>query len=100
MTPTPKLLTATEINQLENVFMRTFGGPGAVWPVTGKGGLESMHLLCAQAKSAIAYLELLRELTDHDPCHYDHHGYCQAHSLDEKPCPHERAQALLKEQSQ
>ena len=31
---------------------------------------------------------------DPDPCEYDHHGYCQAHSLDERPCPHERAAEL------
>jgi hypothetical protein len=40
-------------------------------------------------------IELIRELTDPDPCCYDHHGLCLAHSLDRDPCPHERAKALL-----
>lgn len=34
---------------------------------------------------------VVRALVDPDPCHYDHHGYCQAHSLHEQPCPHEVA---------
>lgn len=40
-------------------------------------------------------LALLEELVDPDPCWFDHHGYCQAHSLHMKPCPHERAKELL-----
>lgn len=42
-------------------------------------------------------LELLGELVDPDDCWFDHHGYCQAHNLQEKPCPHERARDLLRE---
>lgn len=38
---------------------------------------------------------LLRELVDDGPCHYDHHGQCQGHSLDDAPCPHARAKELL-----
>jgi hypothetical protein len=38
---------------------------------------------------------LLRELIDPDPCQYDHHDYCQSHSLHERPCPHQRAKELL-----
>lgn len=38
---------------------------------------------------------LIRELVDDGPCHYDHHGYCQGHSLGEYPCPHTRAKQLL-----
>jgi hypothetical protein len=38
---------------------------------------------------------LLRELIDTGDCYYDHHGYCQAHALQPRPCPHERAKALL-----
>jgi hypothetical protein len=38
---------------------------------------------------------LVDELVDDEDCCYDHHGYCQAHSLQAKPCPHERAKALL-----
>lgn len=37
------------------------------------------------------FRSLIAELTDSDECSYDHHGLCQAHSLQEKPCPHERA---------
>ena len=40
---------------------------------------------------------LLIELTDEDDCRYDHHGYCQAHSLDTAPCPHSRSRTLIKE---
>ena len=36
-------------------------------------------------------LGLVQELTYDDPCWYDHHGYCQAHSLSDRPCPHDRA---------
>lgn len=32
-----------------------------------------------------------------DECHYDHHGYCQAHFLHDNPCPYSRARKLLKE---
>ena len=39
-------------------------------------------------------LRLIEEFTDPDPCSYDHNGSCQAHSLHEKPCPHEIAQVL------
>ena len=30
-----------------------------------------------------------------DECQYDHHGYCQAHGLDEAPCPVERIVRVL-----
>lgn len=39
--------------------------------------------------------ELVEELVDPDPCSYDHHGLCQAHSLHEAPCPHQRAKDYL-----
>jgi hypothetical protein len=39
---------------------------------------------------------LVMELTDAGECWYDHHGLCQAHSLQERPCPHSRAKDLLK----
>lgn len=40
---------------------------------------------------------LLAELTDPDPCRFDHHGYCQAHGYfeTEPKCPHARAKDLL-----
>jgi hypothetical protein len=42
-----------------------------------------------------ALLGLITEFVSPDACQYDHHGYCQAHSLDPAPCPHERARGLL-----
>lgn len=41
--------------------------------------------------------ELLADLTDPDPCWFDHHGYCQAHWwMETDPeCPHERAKRVL-----
>lgn len=39
--------------------------------------------------------KLLNELTDDSECRYDHHGYCQEHSLGSYPCPHERAKKLI-----
>lgn len=42
---------------------------------------------------------LVADLADPDPCHYDHHGYCQAHMwFDTHPvCPHARARPIAKE---
>jgi hypothetical protein len=41
---------------------------------------------------------IIRDLTDEDDCHYDHHGYCQTHYwfYDDNTCPHKRAKALIK----
>lgn len=44
-----------------------------------------------------ALLALINELTDKDPCRYDHDGLCQEHYY-ERPCANERALALLKGQ--
>jgi len=43
-------------------------------------------------------IDLITELLQPfpDPCHYDHHGYCQEHFLHERPCPFERAKEWLK----
>jgi hypothetical protein len=43
--------------------------------------------------------DLVKDLTDPDACHFDHHGYCQAHGwLETEPaCPHGRAQKLFSE---
>lgn len=42
---------------------------------------------------------LVDDFTDPDPCHYDHHGYCQAHMwfATEPRCPHARARDIAKE---
>lgn len=34
-------------------------------------------------------------LSAQDGCRYDHHGYCQSHGLDDKPCPVETVYVLL-----
>lgn len=44
---------------------------------------------------AVKLAEIAILLHDPDPCEYDHHGYCQAHSLHENPCPHGVMQHLL-----
>lgn len=41
-------------------------------------------------------IALIRDLTDPDPCWFDHHGHCQAHGwTDPGECPHRRATRLL-----
>ena len=40
-------------------------------------------------------IKIISELCDPEDCDYDHHGYCQAHSLHKRPCPHERAKMFL-----
>ena len=43
-------------------------------------------------------VELIQDfIFENDDCSYDHHGHCQAHNLDDKPCPHERAKKMLAE---
>lgn len=48
----------------------------------------------------VAELEgLVQGMADPDPCHFDHHGYCQAHAwMAVAPaCPHGRAQQMFPE---
>ncbi len=40
-------------------------------------------------------VHLVSELVDQSPCRYDHNGLCQAHSLHERPCPHETGKHAL-----
>lgn len=42
-------------------------------------------------------LDILRDMHDEEPCHFDHHGYCQEHTwlTSSAPCPHGRAQKLF-----
>lgn len=49
----------------------------------------------AQGFAVEALLDLIADLTDPTECRYDHDDACQAHSLDPRPCPHERANRLL-----
>lgn len=52
----------------------------------------------AQANAATAR-QIIEELTDPDPCSFDHHGDCQAHGFfdltPENPCGHEKAKRFL-----
>lgn len=51
---------------------------------------------CGQCRRCMERLiELLADLTENDPCRYDHHGKCQAHKLHERPCPHEVAKHAI-----
>lgn len=51
----------------------------------------------AHEKTLRELRELIDDLTDPDPCQFDHHGYCQTHGwFDTEPaCPHARAKAIL-----
>ena len=67
-------------------------GEVATWK--DRAALQSDFKEAALARNN-ADTDLLRELVDEGECSYDHHGYCQTHTLDPKPCPHERAKARL-----
>lgn len=43
-------------------------------------------------------MAILSDLIDPEPCKYDRHGYCQSHALHNRPCPHERAKQILREE--
>jgi hypothetical protein len=58
---------------------------------------EEERARAARAEAALTQArEIITDLTDPDPCWYDHHGYCQAHGwfATEPACPHARAKAL------
>lgn len=43
----------------------------------------------AESRNALTVAaELIDRLAFDDECDYDHHAYCQAHNLHERPCPH------------
>lgn len=58
---------------------------------------EALEKISAKDAEIAELRKLLAELTDPDECRYDHHGYCQTHSLQEYPCPHSRAKELLEQ---
>lgn len=57
--------------------------------------LFAAHLQAA-VREADALLSEVMEPFDEN-CHYDHHGYCQAHFLYEDPCPFGRAKERLQQ---
>jgi hypothetical protein len=62
----------------------------------GNPGLHPLHLAADLIERDTERLRaLIDDLTDSDPCQYDHNDFCQAHHLHERPCPHERAKAWL-----
>jgi hypothetical protein len=60
-------------------------------------GAAPILLAAGRTAAAVDLRELINDLTDPDPCQYDHHGYCQAHCWFETDprCPHARAQDWL-----
>ncbi|WP_162602947.1 hypothetical protein [Streptomyces sp. CS090A] len=60
--------------------------------VSGGEGSERLALVEA----------LVADFIDPDPCHFDHHGYCQAHGwfATDPGCPHGRAKALGLEETE
>ena len=68
---------------------------GNNWPIDRLNAMADEIIKLRQQTSVLR--GLLIELTDEDDCRYDHHGYCQAHSLDIVPCPHSRSRTLIKE---
>lgn len=60
----------------------------------GQHGFALMNLLADAERQIEDLRALISDFVDDDPCDLDHHGYCQAHSL-QTDCPHARAKKLL-----
>jgi len=69
------------------------GWDSAVGKTYGMREAEA-ELIAARARIDVLW-NLVDELRDESPCHYDHHGYCQEHCLHDAPCPHSRANAMF-----
>lgn len=72
-------------------------------PTHGLHGRRNACFVCGETVELVAMVpvaerdqlrDLVAALIDPDPCRYDHHGYCQTHSLHEAPCPHDLAKKL------
>lgn len=63
----------------------------------GEARAAARAMLTLAKRDARRIVDLLRDLTDPDPCTFDHHGYCQAHGwmATEPRCPHARAKEML-----
>lgn len=46
---------------------------------------------CACFRCCQQLAHLLAWMIDDEPCRYDHHGYCQTHNLQSRPCSQELA---------
>ena len=62
-------------------------------------GCDSFDQQLIDCSDCTELRRLITDLTDPDPCSFDHHGYCQAHGwFDVEPkCPHARAKELIDE---
>lgn len=71
------------------------------WVQDGRRMAESSKAAteAREAEELKPLTELVKDLTDPDPCRFDHHGYCQAHgwTATDPACPHGRAHALYPE---
>ncbi|WP_406145640.1 hypothetical protein [Streptomyces anulatus] len=86
---------------------------GPVATLAGEHGDEQTYRdarFIAHAREDVPYLlerlalveALVADFIDPDPCHFDHHGYCQAHGwfATDPGCPHGRAKALGLEETE
>lgn len=42
-------------------------------------------------------IDLIKDLTDNEPCALDHKGFCQTHGWMAPECPHAKAKRIIKE---
>ena len=58
---------------------------------------ETLRARIAELEAQLAEARgILAQMADPDDCHYDHHGFCQAHGwLYNEQCPHSRAKHFL-----
>jgi len=97
--PTPEQMERAEKLYREH---RTTGWDGADVPAAIVAAILQSDQQQAELKAHAEVLEgILAEFIEvnDDPCRYDHHGYCQAHFLEED-CLVKRARTTLKEQHQ
>lgn len=78
-------------------------GDTRTWPDHAKLCVWLLERLADAEEMASARLDEMNKLTAlvkrfwnyEDPCDYDHHDSCQAHSLHQRPCPYEQAAAMF-----